>query len=141
MDSIPIADLPDDVLELIFKESITEAEMKRLLSYVCEKPNEDEDKILSYLQSGLNVTACTLFLDHLDSHKWVTSYAIYSDGVWAWSNALAYYVGCYHFRLPFEFVAHMKSRDWIPPKRETLDGQDIVDRYFLTNERSGDAAR
>jgi hypothetical protein len=129
-----VEDLFGNVFDLVGKESLTSDEMSRLRSLARDTPQEDEEKMLRYMQAPLNLTASELFLDHLDGHKWVTSYAVYSDGVWAWSNALEYHVRRYHFRVPKEFVDHMCSRNWIPPVREDLDWNDIEKRYFISSE-------
>jgi hypothetical protein len=56
-----------------------------------------------------------------------------SDGVWLWTNALAYYVQHYHFRVPDEFVRHMQQRNWTPPPTGSLNNDELLARFYNTS--------
>jgi hypothetical protein len=50
---------------------------------------------------------------------------IRTDGVWCWPSDLAHYVEHYACRLPDEFAAHIKARNYRPPLDEEVDFEEI----------------
>src|SRR5438094_394054 len=94
-----------------------------LRAHIAEAPQEHEAEILHYLKNGLLFVATPgIVFDVLaDTRKIIGAPHILTDGTWAWSKDLVYYVKEYHCRLPVDFVEHMKSRNWEPPAKEKVD--------------------
>jgi hypothetical protein len=77
-----------------------------------------ETAAVRYLGQGAVLLASPGWVDDLvnPDAKMVCAAAILTDGAWTWASSLAYYVRTYHVTLPEAFVAHMASRDWVPPQ-------------------------
>ncbi len=84
---------------------------------------KDERKLISYLKKGTIFIVCLGFArDVLDEAAGFTAPPhIFTDGVWAWPGDLRYYVKKYHVELPDEFLAHIRSRRYSPPREKDLD--------------------
>src|SRR5262245_33164336 len=77
-----------------------------LATLVQSAPQQNEDRIISYLRDGLVLIATPgLVTDALQPGSPICSPHVITDGVWAWPNDLAYYVQKYHVRLPDDFIA------------------------------------
>lgn len=81
-----------------------------------KKKANDIDKVITYLRNSPNIlrsfsipTNC-MFCDKY--HGDPNSY--YYDGVWLWPEWLIHYVECHDVILPEEFLAHIKSKNYIP---------------------------
>jgi hypothetical protein len=84
---------------------------------VADAAAPDEDQILKYLASGNLLVGCLGIADDVLKPGAISaSPHIMTDGVWAWSNDLEYYVRTYHARLPTEFVEHMRANQWRAPR-------------------------
>lgn len=96
-------------------------------------PHPYEDKILLYLEAG------TVFGVMPGIEEDVLAFPpqvigltrVLTDGVWAWPEALTYYVRRYHINLPEEFVVYMRLHKWTPPSRVdvgqlTLEGDVAI---------------
>mgnify|MGYP003288874218 CR=1 FL=1 len=86
------------------------------------------EKICAYLDSGLPlIVSPGVTFDIVDEAKGVAgSPSILTDGKWAWSGVLSYYVKNYGLLLDSEFVDTMMANDWKIPIRESdLDYPDI----------------
>ena len=93
------------------------------------------EKICAYLDSGLPlVVSPGVAFDIVDEAKGVAgSPSILTDGKWAWSGVLSYYVKNYNLRLNDEFLETMISNGWQLPISENefdysninLDGEPI----------------
>ena len=87
------------------------------------------DKICAYLDSGLPlIVSPGLVLDVIDESKGdAGSPSILTDGKWAWSGVLSYYVKNYILMLDSDFIDTMISNDWrIPIKEDELDYSNIL---------------
>jgi hypothetical protein len=92
-----------------------------LRSLISEAPQENEQRIVSYLKGGVMFIATPAIVeDVLDPGQLIGSPHILTDGVWAWSGDLPHYVEKYHVCLPSEFVAHMEKNNWAVPSEESL---------------------
>ena len=90
---------------------------ENLQEILSENPAPDEAQIVIYLKNGIGLAGCggvrsDILNPSLEVHLGAD---IYTDGVWAWPEYLAYYVEKYHARIPKEFLDHMKSKDWRIP--------------------------
>jgi hypothetical protein len=99
--------------------------LERLRARCAETPQPDEDRIVAYLAAPLEFEAVGIIPpDQINGGDLPCSWALRSDGIWIWSNALEYYVRRHHFRVPRDFVRHMAARDWQPPQPEDVDRAD-----------------
>ena len=86
-------------------------------------PSENEEKIVTYLDSGIAFcVAPGLVSDVLDESKGVISnLEILTDGTWAWPSDLSYYVKVYHIGLDENFIAHIVKNKWLVPSENEID--------------------
>jgi hypothetical protein len=97
--------------------------------YVNKGTSSVIDKICAYLDSGLPIIVSPgTAVDVIDETKGVAgSPSILTDGKWAWSGVLSYYVKNYNLQLDSEFVATMIENGWeIPISEKELDYSDIL---------------
>ena len=88
---------------------------------IATSPHEHEREIAAYLRGAVCLGARGAYYeDVLNPSKQVGLLRhTYTDGTFAWSLDLAYYVETYHVRLPKNFLDHLAARRWTPPtKRE-----------------------
>ena len=87
------------------------------------------DKICEYLDSGLPlIVSPGLVSDVIDESKGnAGSPSIFTDGKWAWSGVLSYYVKNYNLQLDSDFIDTMISNGWMIPIHENeLDYSSIL---------------
>lgn len=82
-----------------------------------ERRQEFEKETVRYLSAGVEyMLIAGVTYDYLGSDKRVIGPPhILTDGCWAWTKDVLYYISRYHIKLPEELVEHMKSRDWKMP--------------------------
>lgn len=87
------------------------------------------EKICNYLDRGIPiiVTPGTV-MDVIDENKGIAgSPSVLTDGKWAWSGVLSYYVKNYRLLLNIEFINSMCENQWkIPIREDDLDYSDIT---------------
>lgn len=86
------------------------------------------DKICAYLDNGIPlIVSPGTALDVIDETKGVAgSPSILTDGKWAWSGVLSYYVKNYNLQLDDEFIETMIENGWkIPVCEKELDDSNI----------------
>jgi hypothetical protein len=81
------------------------------------EPYPDENKIISYLQTGKLLFFRPFELtDCLDKNrKIIGDCSIYTDGIWLWKRYLSYFVRVHYVKLPDDFIAHMSLNKWKVP--------------------------
>lgn len=108
----------------------SEADLRELMlrpsmrDFISDTPQENEEKIAEYLDSGLCLFARGGWVeDVLDPAGSTQMYAGggMTDGTYFWSSTLSYYVRKYHLRLPADFLAHMAALNWSPPPKGSLN--------------------
>jgi hypothetical protein len=102
-----------------FFDSVALEQRKAQLSQLIgEGEHGQKAKILSYLRSGEELLLVAgIVRDPIDPKRPIIgSPHILTDGTWAWSADVAYYVEKYNLRIPEEFVEAMKSNSWRVPK-------------------------
>ena len=109
----------------LFREFTLDPKDSSLKDNVSEKPQTNEERIVSYLKSGKLLVASPGVVTDVLSHsnEIIGSSHVYTDGSWAWYSNLAYYVEKYHLVLPKEFISHMAANFWRIP--ENTDITDI----------------
>jgi hypothetical protein len=91
-------------------------------------PYPDQVNILSYLKSGKEFITCLgLTSDVLNPSSEMIAPHVLTDGVWAWSLDLEYYVRKYYVQLPELFLHHMRENEWQVPDidEQTLELLEI----------------
>ncbi|MCH0561415.1 hypothetical protein [Streptomyces sp. MUM 16J] len=78
---------------------------------------EDEDRILTYLESALEIySTMGARRDALTDDEWIAgSESLLTDGTWLWPIDLVHYVRRHHAALPQEFIDHIRANDYTPP--------------------------
>jgi hypothetical protein len=82
-----------------------------------ERGEPDEPAIVDYLaQAPLLVASPGRVRDVLDPQTRAGSASVRTDGVYAWTEDLAHYVGRWHLRLPDELLQHGRALGWEIPR-------------------------
>ncbi|NED11579.1 hypothetical protein [Streptomyces sp. SID9124] len=78
---------------------------------------QDEDRILAYLESALEIyTTMGAERDALAGDEWITGAgSLVTDGTWLWPTDLVHYVRRHHVALPQEFLDHIRANDYTVP--------------------------
>ncbi len=86
---------------------------------------DDCDQILDYLSKGIMFMGVLMAVRDIlnpGSKNPIPDFAhIRTDGVWAWSGDLSYYLRTYQVKLPDEFVAHVRERNYQVPDKALVD--------------------
>ncbi|MBK7538219.1 MAG: hypothetical protein IPI49_23220 [Myxococcales bacterium] len=104
----------------------------RLKDCIADTPQEDEDKLVAYLQAGYFYRAFgdpeeELYdvLDH--SAEMNLKPALLTDGTYVWATDLPYYVARYHARLPRSFLLHARRNGWQVPQDLDISSLKMLD--------------
>lgn len=81
---------------------------------VSESAQENENRILDYISKGKPFVGCAGFIrDKVGNNRKIAgSLNILTDGVWAWSECLVYFIEEYHIKLPNDFISHAEMNNW-----------------------------
>lgn len=107
----------------------SEQMIQKVKSGVCcdKKPYNDQERITRYLKEGTTLmVAPTIVYDRChpsyDMDKKDNDEAYIKDGIeyrtdgfWLWPDYLTYYIRNYYFRLPEEFLVHIRQRRYTVP--------------------------
>jgi len=97
-----------------------------LYEVVRASPASNEDKVICYLESG-KIFLVSPFVTQdvlLKEKKYIRGYKILTDGVWAWSSDLSYYVKEYHIVLNKDFITHMSNNGW-EINKDAIDSEKL----------------
>lgn len=111
-----------------FFSSQTEQETDSFLRSHCGgTPDSIDDMVVHYLTTATRVFAVPgIVIDYLSPKREVIgSPDVYTDGEWAWTSDISYYVRNYHLRLPANFITRMKSYNWPPHQIDNLEHLDF----------------
>ena len=88
--------------------------------YINKGAHNSIERICAYLDSGLPLIVTPgVTVDIIDENKGIAgSPSVLTDGKWAWSGVLSYYVRNYNLKLDNAFIETMKANDWAIPIRE-----------------------
>jgi hypothetical protein len=109
-----------------------EEKKQKLLSLTSTSELERKTKILRYLNSGLHFAHYMgIVRDLLDRYDRTIDLGpdVFTDGVWAWTSEIHYYVQKYNLALPNDFLNHMEAFNWKAPR--VRDGE----RLFRKSQR------
>lgn len=98
-----------------------------LIENIDDKPKAYENKLIEYLQNGILFifSPCTV-TDVLSKEDVIIGRPdVLTDGVWAWSGDLAYYIKKYHVNLSDDFINHVKCNNWKVPDEATVNLDDL----------------
>ena len=81
-------------------------------------PHTMEQNILHYLNVGCQfLLIMGIVEDFLAPQKTIIGPPnLWTDGTWAWTSDVVYYVEKYHIQLPDDFLMHMAQNDWQCPQ-------------------------
>ena len=97
--------------------------------YINEGDKNSIENICAYLDGGLPLIVTPgVSVDIIDENKGIAgSPSVLTDGKWAWSGVLSYYVRNYNLKLDNAFIETMKAYDWaIPIREDELDYSSIL---------------
>jgi hypothetical protein len=119
---------------------ILEEKRKKLLSLISQFELAHKEAILGYLKSA-HVRSQYWGVMHdwlqIDTPRIGPGPRIFTDGVWAWSEEIIYYVKSYNLQLPEEFVDRMEALHWMVPPIEpfTLRERIVAKKKTLRKTR------
>ena len=102
-----------------FFDSVSLEQRKaQLVQLIGENEHAQKASVLRYLRGGEQLMLVAgIVRDPLDPNRPIIgSPHILTDGTWAWSADVTYYVEKYNLRLPEEFLESMKANGWRVPK-------------------------
>lgn len=111
----------------IFSSMQESESIKILNSLQSDSKRPHEDDILNYLRGGKQVFSTPgLARDVLSQNRVVIGPPdIFTDGAWAWSVELLYYIGQYHISIPNALLKRMEQLQWHCPNVDSFDGLDF----------------
>lgn len=82
-----------------------------------------KDRVVCYLQSAPRIyLVAGIAFDLLEPARPVIGPPhVHTDGIWAWTADVIYYVQKYNCGLPEEFLLHMEQNSWQVPEVAHLD--------------------
>ena len=124
----------DDIMNITsvgyFREMVDGSRCDPPIKDYIDKGNDSIiDKVCAYLDSGIPIIVSPgTVSDVIDETKGSAgSPSILTDGKWAWSGVLSYYVRNYNLKLNDEFLETMVLNEWkIPISENELDYSDMV---------------
>ncbi len=96
---------------------------------VSDTPQADEEKLVSYLESGVRYRASEQLVEDVlgDGSVEIGPAHLLTDGVYVWPADLPYYVRKYHARLLTSFSLHAKRNGWRVPTDVEITSKTFVD--------------
>ena len=93
-----------------------------------KQADPQEDRMVAYLEAGHEYAiVAEIAIDLLDSqHPVICVPNVCTDGEWAWTTDVVYYLKKYHIRLPAEFVATMERNNWVVPVVEDFSEFELA---------------
>ena len=103
----------------------------------------DEDRILAYLESALEIyTTMGAERDALTGEEWITgSGSLMTDGAWLWPVDLVHYVRRHHAALPQEFLDHIRANNYTAPAVPDEQARHIFQEEFPDNAPATPASK
>lgn len=82
--------------------------------YIREKGDENESRIIEYLESGIVLIACGGVVNDVINPDNGNAGCpnMLTDGQWMWPGDLSYYVKKYHLMLDEQFIKTMVDNEW-----------------------------
>jgi len=74
-----------------------------------------EVRLVAYLRAGHGLLVSPALSSDVVDGAVIGPVEVLTDGTWAWPSDLAHYVERYHCRVPDEFIAHARGREWRVP--------------------------
>ncbi|MCP3924107.1 MAG: hypothetical protein GY714_16125 [Desulfobacterales bacterium] len=98
-----------------FFYELSQENQKKILQKIRRKePHKNEEEILKYLNSGVEIGVTTI-LEHdvlCYPTKLIGESILLTDGEWLWPSSLIYFTREYHLELPVEFLEKMEKNYW-----------------------------
>jgi hypothetical protein len=91
-------------------------------------PPPHEEQLINYLlKAPVWMVSAGVAKDILTGGTAIGPLNVRTDGVWAWTDDVAYYVRKYHLSLPEEFLRHIENSQYTPPLAVDLGKLPIAD--------------
>ncbi len=89
---------------------------------ISDKPSPYKEELINYLKSGYELILVPgIAYDLLSKNDYIIgSITIFTDGIYAWTSDVEYYVREYNLILEQNFINHIKLNKWKVPKIENL---------------------
>jgi hypothetical protein len=113
-----------------------EEKKAKLVALISSKEPDHKDAIVDYLKNGeLIIRSWGVMHDLLqaDTPRVGPGIDTFTDGIWAWTQEIVYYVKVYNLQLPKEFLARMEALHWKVPKVGpfTLQRRNLAEKRML----------
>ncbi len=112
----------------VFKEMLNgNSNAPSVFDFIQTTPAKYEERIIGYLSSGIVIAACGgVIVDVINPDNGFAGCPdLKTDGVWAWSGELEYYVRKYHLKLNDDFIQTMIANNWSIKSDIEIDYDDI----------------
>jgi hypothetical protein len=87
----------------------------------------NRDRAVAYLKAGKTlILTPSALTDIFDQTRTPGSRSILTDGTFAWSAGLAYYIKQYGLPVPGELEQHMERNGWVMPVEINLKGLGVI---------------
>ncbi|MFI1742412.1 hypothetical protein [Streptomyces sioyaensis] len=91
----------------------------------------DEERVLSYLASGVEIYSVMGPEEDVISGEWIADGGcLFTDGEWVWHGYLVHYLSCYHISLPDEFLDHVRKSEYKAPVVPDERAREIMAELF-----------
>ena len=91
-------------------------EKTHIESRIQKNPQQDQDKIVAYLNSGVDTMSFKGIVEDCFDGSEIFGPCFCTDTVWHWDNVLTHYVEKYNYKISNEFYNHMKQNNWKIPE-------------------------
>ncbi|KIE23733.1 mucin [Streptomyces sp. MUSC 125] len=104
---------------------------------------EDEDRVLVYLESALEIySTMGARRDALTGDEWIAgSESLLTDGTWIWPIDLVHYVRRHHVALPHEFLDHIRANDYTVPAVPDERAREVFAEEFPASAPATDSPK
>ena len=125
-----------EIVKLLDNPLSTQKQIAELRRLIKPLPNENESRIVSYLENGKKLFLTPLAVyDWLgDENKFISGASICTDGTWFWREYLSYFVKTYHFQLQDNIINHMINNNWAIPEISYDHEKFLVAEYYKLRE-------
>jgi hypothetical protein len=96
-----------------FFDELDDREWKEVLSK--KSADSHNSKILEYLKNGIRLITIPGIVEDLlsEDNRIIGNAHVLTDGKWAWTSDVPYYIEQYNLQLPKEFLENMEANSWM----------------------------
>ena len=111
-----------------FFDEMPEDEARHLLRGLQEEvPSPDEQRIIAYLRGGVPMLAIPGLVFNLlaDKEEPIGPPHVFTDGEWAWTADVTFYIERYHINVPHDFAERMQQQRWQCPPVANMEALEL----------------